>query len=149
MQYSQSGLKLTEQFESCRLTAYRDIKGVLTIGWGHTGSDVVEGLSISQEQADNLLLHDVQNAVNHVNHLVTIQINQNEFDALVDFAFNCGCGNFASSTLLKLLNTGNLAAAAKEFEKWDYAGGVQVAGLLRRRIAEESEFNAPLVEASN
>lgn len=142
MDYSQNGLKLTESFESCRLTAYQDIKGIWTIGWGHTGTDVVPGLTITQAQADALLLHDVQNAVNHVNHLVTIPLNQCEFDALVDFAFNAGCGAFASSTMLKLLNSGDYAGAAAQFDRWDMAGGQHVAGLLRRRQAETDLFNS-------
>lgn len=141
MQYSQSGLKLTEGFESCRLTAYQDIRGVWTIGWGHTGSDVVPGLTITQAQADALLLHDVQNAVNHVNHLVIVPLTQGEFDSLVDFAFNVGCGAFAGSTLLKLLNSGNYAGAAAQFDLWDHAAGKVVAGLLRRRQAETDLFN--------
>ncbi len=142
MTYSQDGLKLTEGFESCRLTAYRDIKGILTIGWGHTGPDVFEGQTITQEQADALLLQDVQNAVNHVNHLVTVTLTQSEFDALVDFAFNCGCGAFAGSTLLKLLNAGDYPGAAAQFDSWDHAAGKVVAGLLRRREAETQEFAA-------
>ncbi len=143
MIYSKSGLALTEQFESCRLTAYPDIKGVLTIGWGHTGTDVRPGLVITQEQADALLLQDVQNAVNHLNHLVTVPLTQPEFDALVDFCFNAGCGAFAGSTLLRLLNSGDYAGAAKQLELWDHAGGKVVAGLLRRRQAEAAEFNTP------
>jgi lysozyme len=140
MQYSSIGEHLTEQFESCRLTAYLDSKGVLTIAWGHTAG-VSLGDTCTQEQADAWLLQDVQNAVNHVNALVSVQLTQGEFDALVDFAFNCGCGAFAGSTMLKLLNQNQFALAAQEFEKWDKAGGAVVAGLLRRRIAEEIEFN--------
>jgi len=142
MQYSKTGLQLTEGFESCRLTAYQDIKGIWTIGWGHTGTDVVPGLTITQAQADALLLHDVQNAVNHVNHLVTVPLTQNEFDALVDFAFNAGCGAFADSTLLKLLNQGDDAGAAAQFDLWDHASGKVVAGLLRRREAETQLFQS-------
>ncbi len=142
MEYSQNGLHLTEQFESCRLVAYQDVKGVWTIGVGHTGPDVYEGLAITQEQADAWLLQDVQNAVNHVNALVTVQLTQGEFDALCDFCFNCGCGAFAGSTMLRLLNAGDYKNAALEFAKWDKAGGQVVAGLLRRRQTEVQEFNS-------
>jgi lysozyme len=142
MIYSKSGLTLTESFESCRLTAYQDIKGIWTIGWGHTGTDVFEGLVITQEQADALLLHDVQNAVNHINHLVTVPLTQGEFDALVDFAFNVGCGAFAGSTLLKYLNAKNYDGACEQLELWCRASGKVVAGLLRRRQAEEAEFKS-------
>ena len=141
MDYSRESCEhLTEQFEGCKLTAYQDIRGIWTIGYGHTGHDVRPGLTITQDEAEQLLLHDIESAVNTVNHLVTVQITQHEFDALVDFTFNVGSGNFASSTLLRYLNAGLLDAAAKEFERWDKAAGVVVAGLLRRRIAEENWF---------
>ncbi len=142
MIYSKSGLQLTGSFEGCRLTAYQDVKGVWTIGVGHTGPDVYEGLIITQDQADAWLLQDVQNAVNHVNSLVTVQLTQPEFDALVDFCFNVGCGAFAGSTMLKLLNAGDYAGAADQFERWDKSGGQVIAGLLRRRQTEVQEFNS-------
>ena len=140
MQYSKQGIQLTEQFESCRLIAYQDVKGIWTVGYGHTGPEVVEGLVWTQDQADAQLIMDLQHAVNVVNRLVTIELSQPAFDALVDFVFNVGSGNFAGSTMLKLLNVGNLDAAAEEFEEWDHASGQVVAGLLRRRLAEKQEF---------
>jgi lysozyme len=140
MNYSKNGLALTEQFESCRLTAYRDSKGVLTIGWGHTGPEVTEGLVITQEQADEWMLSDVAGAVHSVNSMVTAPVTQEEFDALVDFTFNAGCGHFHGSTMLALLNKGDYHGAAGEFEKWDKCGGVVLTGLLRRRKAEEALF---------
>lgn len=141
MQYSQLGLEqLTKRFEGVRLVAYRDVKGVLTIGYGHT-AHVYEGQTCTQEQADCWLLEDTQSAQAAVNRLVHIPITQGEFDALVDFTFNVGQGNFANSTLLELVNQGKFEAAANEFERWDYAGGKQVAGLLKRRVAEKAVFN--------
>ena len=141
MEYSKQGLALTEGFESCRLTAYQDIKGIWTIGFGHVGPEVVEGLTWTQDQADSQLVMDTLHATSVVNRFVTIGLSQPAFDAVVDFVFNVGSGNFEGSTMLKLLNAGNLEAAADEFQKWDHASGVVVAGLLRRRIAEEAEFN--------
>lgn len=141
MQYSKAGEALTERFESCRLTAYQDVRGIWTIGWGHTGLDVVEGLTWTQEQADATLLSDTESAQDTVNHLVSVSLSQNEFDSLVDFVFNVGYGNFARSTLRLLLNAGQYKAAALEFDKWDHSGGKVVAGLLRRREAETAEFN--------
>jgi lysozyme len=143
MNYSKNGLHLTEQFEGCRLTAYPDPAtggDPWTIGYGHTGSDVHKGLTITQEQAEELLMKDIQKAVQSVNSKVTTDITQNEFDALVDFVFNCGAGNFAGSTLLKKINAGDMEGAAHEFEKWDMAAGKHMAGLLRRRHAETQEF---------
>ena len=142
MIYSKSGVQLTQQFESCRLIAYQDVKGILTVGWGHTGPEVVEGYTVTQVQADMQLVVDMHNAMSAVNRLVTVMLTQGEFDALVDFAFNCGCSAFAGSTMLKLLNAGSMQAAALEFAKWDHASGVVVAGLLRRRLAEVQEFNS-------
>jgi lysozyme len=141
--YSKSGLQLTESFEGCRLTAYQDQRDVWTIGYGHTGPDVHAGLTVTQAQAEALLAKDVQHAAETVNRLVTFPgLTQDEFDALVDFAFNAGCGAFAGSTMLKDLNAGNVAAAAAQFEQWDHCDGKVVAGLLRRRIAEKDLFLA-------
>lgn len=142
MNYSKDGLTLTEGFESCKLVAYQDVKGVWTVGWGHTGPLVVYGLTCTQAQADAWLLSDCAAAEQAVNRFVHITINQHEFDALVDFAFNCGVTAFANSTLLKLLNSGDISGAASQFEVWDHASGKVVAGLLRRRLAEEKEFNS-------
>lgn len=142
MEYSKSGLQLTERFEGLKLTAYRDIVGVLTIGYGHTGPDVIEGMTITQEQAEKYLEEDTANAVDAVNGLVSVALTQNEFDSLVDFVFNLGRRAFANSTLLSLLNSGNYDGAADEFEKWSHAGGQLVAGLLRRRQAEKEQFEA-------
>ena len=141
MEYSKAGLELTESFESCRLTAYQDIRGIWTVGWGHTGPEVVAGLTWTQDQADSQLEADVQRAVSMVNSCVTVALTQGQFDALVDFAFNLGCNAEKGSTLLKLVNQGDFEGAANEFAKWDHAAGKVVAGLLRRRQAEEQEFN--------
>jgi len=140
MIYSKNGLHLTEQFESCRLVAYQDSKGIWTIGWGHTFG-VHEGLTCTRDKADAWLLEDIQSAAGTVNRMLTVSLTQDEFDALTDFVFNAGSGNFSGSTMLRLLNQGNYAGASEQFEKWDHSGGVEIAGLLRRRKAEEGEFN--------
>jgi lysozyme len=139
--YTGSDLALTEQFEGCELSAYQDVAGTWTIGYGHTGPDVTPALTISQAQAEQFLQNDVAIAVACVNQSVTVALNQNEFDALVDFVFNVGRGAFLSSTMLKDLNAGNFAEAAGQFDRWDHAGGKVVAGLMRRREAEEALFN--------
>lgn len=139
MVYSLSGRHLTEQFEGCKLKAYKDSTGVWTIGYGHT-SHVFEGMTCTEPQADLWLQCDITVAANVVNFYVTIQLSQHEFDALVDFTFNLGSGRLHTSTLLKLVNSGKFEEAAQEFEKWGKAGGVAVAGLMRRRIAERDEF---------
>jgi len=138
--YSKQGLALTESFEGVRLTAYPDVKGVLTIGYGHI-TGVHAGMTCTQAQAEAWLQQDIQWASDRVNAEVHISLTQPEFDSLVDFVFNCGCGNFDNSTLLKLINKDDLTDAANEFDKWDEAGGKVVAGLLRRRQAEDAMFS--------
>ena len=143
MNYSKNGLHLTEQFEGCKLNAYPDPAtngDPWTIGYGHTGPEVHQGMTITQEQAEEYLAQDVKKAVSDVNAKLTVEVTQDEFDALVDFAFNCGCGNLNNSTLLKKVNAGDFQGASHEFEKWDMAAGKHMAGLLRRRQAEELEF---------
>lgn len=145
--YSKNGEQLTESFEGCQLTAYQDIRGVWTIGYGHTGADVYAGLTITQDEAATLLIHDMARAELAVNTYVDAPINQAEFDALVDFVFNVGANAFKGSTLLRLLNANDYAGAAGEFDKWDHAAGQVVAGLLRRRQAEAAEFEQGVNQA--
>ena len=140
MQYSSSGLELTESFEGVRLTSYQDSKGVWTIGFGHAGPEVVPGLVWTTEQCVDALDKDIEWAVSVVNSLVHVALGQHQFDALVDFTFNDGSGNFQSSTLLKLVNAGNFAEADEEFGKWVKSGGVVLSGLVRRRLAEAKLF---------
>lgn len=143
MKYSKQGVELTKRFEQCRLAAYIPRPGdVPTIGYGHTRG-VHLGMTCSPQQADQWLAEDYANSEANVNEHVNIQITQHEFDALVDFDFNLGDGALNKSTLLRLLNEGDVADAAKEFEKWDHAGGKVLAGLLRRRLEEEEMFNTP------
>jgi lysozyme len=140
MQYSKQGLSLTEVFEGFKAVAYKPFPtDPWTIGYGHT-KGVVEGMTCTQAQAEQWLLADVADAAAAVNRLVHIAMSQEEFDALVDFTFNLGISNFAGSTLLKLLNARDIEGAVEEFPKWDRAGGIEVAGLLRRRLAEKALF---------
>lgn len=140
--YSKDGLHLTEQFEGCKLVAYKPVPtDPWTIGYGHT-KGVKEGQTCTAEQAEDFLSQDIQDASDTVNYACrNIVLRQNEFDALVDFVFNVGSGNFLGSTMLRKMKTADFEDAAKEFEKWDMSGGVHLAGLLRRRIAEECLFN--------
>lgn len=139
MKYSDRGLKLTAAFEGLRLEAYQDSVGVWTIGYGHT-KGVKPGDTITQQQALDLLRQDVKSAEDDVNRLVKVPLNQNQFDALVDFTFNLGGGALARSTLLTFVNARNFAGATLEFHKWNKAGGRELAGLTRRREAEVDLF---------
>lgn len=145
MKYGKAGEALTESFEADggpKLIAYADklANGLPTVGWGHTGPDVHVGAVWTREQCVAALNSDIQWAENVVNNLVTVTLTQDEFDGLVDFVFNVGAGNFAKSTLLKLLNNSQYHDAAAQFDVWEYAHGVKVAGLLRRRQAETTLF---------
>jgi lysozyme len=138
--YSDEGYALTKGFEGLRLKAYQDVGGVWTIGYGHTGPDLLAGMEISQEDADAMLQADVSVAVACVNRVVKAEIAQPQFDALVDFCFNVGRGNFLQSTLLRKLNLGDFEGAAAQFLLWVNAGGKRVEGLARRRQAERAMF---------
>lgn len=144
MRISENGINLIKQFEGCKLTAYQDSVGVWTIGYGWTqpvdGKTVAKGMVITQQKANQLLTEGVAQYEKGVTNLVTVSLNQNQFDALVDFAYNLGVNALKGSTLLKKLNTGDYAGAANEFTKWNKAGGKELVGLTRRREAEKSLF---------
>lgn len=126
--------------EGLRLTAYLDTGGVWTIGYGHTGKDVREGLTIPLSEAERLLTVDLRVAERHVNEAVQVKLTQNQFDALVSFVYNVGGGAFRSSTLLKLLNAGDYEGAANQFPRWNKDNGKVVAGLTNRRHEERVLF---------
>lgn len=136
------GYNLIKSFEGLQLKAYKCPAGILTIGYGHTGADVKDGMQITQSQADDLLQNDVSKFEKGVNRIVTQKLTQHQFDALVSFAFNLGLGNLQTSTLLKKLNDGDYNGAADEFPKWNKAGGVVLSGLTKRRLAEQKLFKA-------
>ena len=147
----QDDLTLTKDSENCKLTAYPDPASPLargtgpsgapwTIGWGHTGPEVHQGLVWTQDQADAQLLTDMQRVEANVRSVVQMQLTQDEFAALCDFTFNVGCSAFDTSTLLKKLNAYDLEGAIAEFAKWNLAGGVVLNGLIKRRDGEKALF---------
>lgn len=139
MNISPEGLEFIKQQEGLRLTAYQDVAGIWTIGYGSTSS-VNEGLQITESEASDRLSNDIQTAEKCVNNAVNCSITQNQFDALCSFVFNIGCRNLRNSTLLQKLNDGDDVGAADEFSRWDHSGGIEVAGLTRRREAEKELF---------
>ena len=141
MNISQAGIDLIKSFEGCRLEAYLDSVNVPTIGYGST-EGVKMGDRLTQAEVDALLTADLVRFEKCVTDQVDVDLRQNEFDALVSFAFNLGCNALKNSTLLKLLNAGDKAAAGQQFLRWDKAGGQVLAGLTRRRKAESSMFLA-------
>ena len=143
MNISQNGIELIKKFEGCRLEAYKCPAGILTIVYGHTGSEVRLGQKITQEQAEKYLKQDLTIHSNNVSRLVKVPLNQNQYDALVSFEYNVGYGNFASSTMLKLLNQKKYSEAAAQFGRWVYANKKVLQGLVRRRAAEKELFVKP------
>lgn len=140
MKTSKKGLDLIKEFEGCKLVAYKDQGGVYTIGFGHTGDDVHPNSEWSQLQADQALVRDLEDAEWGVTGLVQTKISQNQFDALVCFAYNVGIAALARSSLLKQLNMKHFKEAAEQFLNWCHVKGVVSAGLLRRRQAERKLF---------
>jgi len=144
METSQNGLLFIENHEGVRLQAYQDTHEppIWTIGVGHTGPDVYEGLIITGDQVSSFLAEDVKIAEDAINNHVTVDLNQNQFDALVSLVFNIGSGNFISSTLLKKLNAGDYTGASQQFPAWCHNGGAVCNGLLKRRNDEVVLFNS-------
>ena len=141
---SDNGLKLIKKFEGCRLKAYKDSGGILTIGYGHTG-DVKNNMIITQQQADNLLKKDCERFVNHINKYMDIyNFNQNQFDALVSFAFNIGNIN-------QLTNNGKrtLEEISNKIPLYCNCNGKKLNGLYNRRIAEKTLFNKSIKTNTN
>lgn len=138
------GAKFIASFEGFRADAYWDEFGsVWTIAFGHTRG-VEPGDHVSREEGLKLLQKDAATAAQAVHDLVDVPLNQNQFDALVSFAYNLGGGALAESTLLKKLNRGDYRGAAKQFKRWNKAGGQVLAGLTRRRHAEAHLFLTPV-----
>lgn len=141
MRISEKGLNLIKAFEGCRLNAYQDAGGVWTIGYGHTG-DVYYGQTITQAEAEALLRSDVSRFENAVSRLTSgVNLSQNQFDALVSFAYNCGIAALQNSTLLrKVKSNPNDPTIADEFAKWVYVNKVKNNGLVNRRGRESNLY---------
>jgi len=137
--------ELVKGFEGCKLKAYKCPAGIWTIGYGNTqyenGKAVKEGELITLERAEQLLEVILIKFVQQVGELVKSKVNQNQNDALTDFAYNCGVGNLRSSTLLKKVNADpNDKTIRTEFEKWTRANGKVLNGLVKRRTAEANLY---------
>ena len=140
--YSDAGIALTKRYEGLRLKAYQDSGGVWTIGYGHTGNDVHPEKEVTQLEAESLLRADLGSALDCVNEAVKAPLQQNQFDALVDFCFNVGSGNFVRSTLLLKVNEKDFEMATEQFGIWINVNGQPSRGLQteRERSAESAMF---------
>ena len=136
-----AGVALIKEFEALRLTPYLCPAKIWTIGYGHTRT-VRAGMSITRAQAEQLLDDDLKLVERAVTRLVTVPLNDNQFSALVCFAFNVGTGNLERSTLLQLLNRGWYEQVPAQLTRWNRAGGEVLGGLARRRAAEARLWNA-------
>ena len=144
---NKASVDLIKEFEGWRSQAYKDSVGVWTIGYGHTsmaGSPTVSsGMVISLETGEEILRRDLQKFQSSVEKYVKVDLNDNQYGALVSFTYNLGERNFSKSTLLKKVNAQDWSGAANEFRKWNKAGGKVLKGLVRRRDAERLLFLTP------
>lgn len=139
MKISKEGIALIKKFEGCKLESYLCAANVPTIGYGST-KDVKMGMTISQEQAEELLLEDLEVYEDAVIKAVEVPLHQHQFDALVSWTFNLGGANLNASTMLKVLNKGAYEDVPYQMKRWNKAGGQVLEGLTRRRLAESLLF---------
>jgi len=158
MKTSERGIELIKHFEGLELEAYQDDVGVWTIGYGHTDNagqpKVTPGMRITEQDAEDILRSDLGQYERGVSRIVSVPLNQNEFDALVSFTFNLGVGALSSSTALKRLNNGDRAGAAEALTWWNKitlpdGSKKELAGLTRRRNAEAALFLEPVEGAAD
>jgi lysozyme len=155
MKMSANGLNLLEQWEGFKLKVYKDSAGLPTIGVGHlltkseltSGKIVIKGVTIkyagglTNQQVIDLLAQDVAPVGQVVTKAVTVPLTQNQFDALVSFAFNVGNAAFTGSTLLKVLNQKQYKEVPTQLLRWTRSGGKVVPGLVNRRENEIKLWN--------
>jgi len=152
MTVPQQAINLVKQFEGLRLTAYKDIAGNLSIGYGHFNSTpppCTDCMVITEAQANSMLDNDLEHILSLIQGHVSVDLTDNQLAALLSFAFNLGQNALINSTLLKDLNDGNIDAAADAFLAWDHSNGTVVPGLARRRAAERALFLTPDTEGAN
>lgn len=138
---SENGLNLIKSFEGCRLTAYKCLPTEVyyTIGYGHYGSDVKVGMKITEKQAEELLLQDCKKAIKNVNSFMSkYNFNQNQFDALVSFAFNVGSINQLTAS-----GTRTLEQISSKITAYNKSSGRVIRGLVKRRAKEKELFDTP------
>ena len=145
MQASINCLNIIKKFEGLSLKPYLDVVNVPTIGYGSTHYEngiavTLKDPSITKDRAISLMINTLANYVSAVNRMVQVPLNQNQFDALVDFAYNLGIGALQTSTLLRLLNAHDFNGASGEFGKWVHGGGEIQPGLVTRRELERKLF---------
>jgi len=145
MKINTAGLNLIKEFEGFKEKAYKCPAGITTIGYGTTiypdGTPVKRGDKCTEEEAETYLRADIEKFEYYVSDLIEIELNENQFSALVSFTYNLGAGNLKKSTLREKLNSGDYNVG-DEFLKWNKANGKELKGLTRRRQAEKELFEA-------
>ena len=142
---SDAGIALIKRYEGLELRAYPDPGNPATgepwtIGYGHTAG-VRRGDACTAEQAEAWLRQDIKYAVACIRQLVEVSLTQGQFDGLASFVYNVGQTQFGNSTLLRLLNAGNAAGAAAQFDRWNRGATGVLPGLVKRRAAERAMFD--------
>ncbi len=137
---NQTAIDFIRDHEGCRLTAYQDQGGVWTIGYGHTGKDVVAGLLWTQEKADAVFLEDLAEIEKDTLAIVGGKFSEKAMAAFISFVYNLGPKALQSSHLLQCTKDGDYLGAAKAFLNWDHIGSKEVKGLLIRRLEEAALF---------
>ncbi len=149
MKLTEAGLDLIKEREGLRLEAYHCQANVLTIGYGHTsaaGAPLVKpGMKITQADAERILARDLVKYEDAVKRGVKVEINDNQYSALVSLCYNIGETRFATSTVLKRVNARDFNGAAEAFAMWNRAGGKVSKGLTKRRAAEAAMFLTPTI----
>lgn len=147
MKVNAATIELIKSFESLRTRAYQDTGGVWTIGYGHTSAagnpKVFRGMVVSPESAERILMDDVTQFAMGVEQLVIVNLNDNQFGALVSFAFNVGLGAFKGSSVLARVNNRQFAEVPARLNLWVKDNGKVLKGLVRRRKAEGALFMTP------
>ena len=144
MKMTDNGIALIKRYEGFRGRAYKDITGIWTIGYGHTSRAgpprVTQGMKISRQQAEDILRRDVARFAGEIRPLIKVELNDDQFSALVSFAYNVGPAAFARSSVLKMVNAGRFDAVPSRLALWVKAGGKTLNGLVQRRFAEAKLF---------
>ena len=144
-QINSTGLNLVKLHEGFRAKAYLCPASKITIGYGHVilaGESYLNSATLNTNEAEEILRSDLAIAERHVAKLIDVDLNDNQFAALVSFAFNLGGGNLKSSTLRRLLNAGDYKCVPEQLGRWVFASGKKLNGLIKRRKEEGELFEA-------
>lgn len=127
---------MIKPMEGIEYEPYRDVAGVLTVCWGTTGPDVIEGKVYTKEECDAFLQRDLKAIERQILPMIRLELPEPTKAALYSFTYNVGVGAFSRSTLLKKLNEGDMTGACEQLKRWVYAGGKKWKGLITRRDIE-------------